>query len=247
MIQITPHMRILVAVEPIDFRAGIDGLLNHCRKLLWADSFSGVLFVFGNRARTALKVLVYDGQGFWMCHKRLSTGKFTWWPAGHEQGRTLYAGIERCLGHEPTNQVVGQQMNPHLFLIHLWSLTTEHVHAQGGLDVAQVEFHVPVLPVQLGQFGLSNLAVIEHRGNQDLAVDLDFPHSKLIREGLVMLLRHPLWAGLRLRSVHQVIVFAQSLAAMTIGDARAVLFEQNLYAGCPQRCAQEVIAIEGIG
>ncbi len=82
MIQITPHMRILVAVEPIDFRAGIDGLLNHCRKLLWADSFSGVLFVFGNRARTALKVLVYDGQGFWMCHKRLSTGKFTWWPAG---------------------------------------------------------------------------------------------------------------------------------------------------------------------
>ena len=33
MIQITPHMRILVAVEPIDFRAGIDGLVNNCRKL----------------------------------------------------------------------------------------------------------------------------------------------------------------------------------------------------------------------
>lgn len=91
MIQITPHMRILVAVEPIDFRAGIDGLVNNCRKLLQADPFSGALFVFGNRARTALKVLVYDGQGFWMCHKRLSTGKFTWWPAGHEQGHTLQA------------------------------------------------------------------------------------------------------------------------------------------------------------
>ena len=74
MIQVTPHMRILVAVEPIDFRAGIDGLVNNCKKLLRADPFSGALFVFGNRGRTAIKVLVYDGQGFWMCHKRLSTG-----------------------------------------------------------------------------------------------------------------------------------------------------------------------------
>ena len=46
MIQITPHMRILVAVEPIDFRAGIDGLVSHCRKLLQADPFGGALFVF---------------------------------------------------------------------------------------------------------------------------------------------------------------------------------------------------------
>ena len=91
MIQLTPHMRILVAVEPIDFRAGIDGLAANCRKHLQADPFSGALFVFGNRARTALKVLVYDGQGFWLCHKRLSAGKFTWWPAGHEQGHTLQA------------------------------------------------------------------------------------------------------------------------------------------------------------
>ena len=66
MIQITPHMRILVAIEPIDFRAGIDGLVGACRKRLQVDPFSGALFVFRNRARTAVKVLVYDGQGFWM-------------------------------------------------------------------------------------------------------------------------------------------------------------------------------------
>ena len=60
MIQITPHMRILVAVEPIDFRAGIDGLAGACRRRLEADPFSGCLFVFGNRARTAIKILVYD-------------------------------------------------------------------------------------------------------------------------------------------------------------------------------------------
>jgi transposase len=91
MIQITPHMRILVAVEPIDFRAGIDGLVNNCRKLLQVNPFSGALFVFGNRGRTAIKILVYDGQGFWMCHKRLSSGKFTWWPDAEQPARTLQA------------------------------------------------------------------------------------------------------------------------------------------------------------
>ena len=43
------------------------------------------------RARTAIKVLVYDGQGFWMCHKRLSSGRFTWWPDGAQPGRALQA------------------------------------------------------------------------------------------------------------------------------------------------------------
>ena len=52
----------------------------------------GVVEVFlRRRARTAIKVLVYDGQGFWMCHKRLSSGKFAWWPDGEQPGRTLQA------------------------------------------------------------------------------------------------------------------------------------------------------------
>jgi len=60
MIQLTAHMRILVAVEPVDFRAGIDGLCSLCRKILHSDPFSGTVFVFRNRRKTALKVLVYD-------------------------------------------------------------------------------------------------------------------------------------------------------------------------------------------
>jgi transposase len=91
MIQITPHMRILVAVEPIDFRAGIDGLAAACRKRLDADPFSGAIFVFRNRLRTALKLLVYDGQGFWLCQKRLSSGRFAFWPDGSTPTRTLQA------------------------------------------------------------------------------------------------------------------------------------------------------------
>ena len=91
MIQITPHMRILVAVEPVDFRAGIDGLAAACRKRLQADPFSGAMFVFRNRARTAIRILVYDGQGFWLCCKRLSSGKFGFWPDAAQPTRSLQA------------------------------------------------------------------------------------------------------------------------------------------------------------
>jgi transposase len=84
MIQITPHMRVLVGVEPADFRCGIDALAERCRKVLDADPFSGAAFVFRNRRRTAIKILIYDGQGFWLCHKRFSTGCFRFWPAQRE-------------------------------------------------------------------------------------------------------------------------------------------------------------------
>ena len=80
MITLTPQMRILVAVEPVDFRNGIDGLAGVCRRELREDPLSGCVFVFRNRRGTAVKVLVYDGQGFWLCQKRLSQGRFRWWP-----------------------------------------------------------------------------------------------------------------------------------------------------------------------
>lgn len=80
MIALTPQMRILVAVKPVDFRNGIDGLGGVCRRHLQEDPLSGCVFVFRNRRGTAVKLLVYDGQGFWLCQKRLSKGRFRWWP-----------------------------------------------------------------------------------------------------------------------------------------------------------------------
>lgn len=81
MIQITPQMRLLLAVEPVDFRKGIDGLVAVCRQKLITDPMAGALFIFSNRRRRALKILCYDGQGYWLCQKRLSTGRFDWWPS----------------------------------------------------------------------------------------------------------------------------------------------------------------------
>jgi transposase len=73
-------MRILLAVAPVDFRKGIDGLAQVCRQNLRADPFTGHVFIFRNKTGTSIKVLVYDGQGFWLCQKRLSKGRFSTWP-----------------------------------------------------------------------------------------------------------------------------------------------------------------------
>ena len=114
MIQVTPQMRILVAVEPADFRKGIDGLTRVAREALSSDPFSGCVIVFRNRRATAVKLLVYDndGQGFWLCHKRLSTGRFRFWPDGrgarasakleaHELAVLLSAGDYSASGGAP--------------------------------------------------------------------------------------------------------------------------------------------------
>lgn len=92
MLQITPQMKILVAIRPADFRRGIDGLVQLCKESLKQDPFGGAVFVFRNRRSTAIKALVYDGQGFWLCHKRLSEGRFRWWPSADKgESRQLAA------------------------------------------------------------------------------------------------------------------------------------------------------------
>ena len=60
MIQITPHMRILVALEAVDFRKGIDGLARVCKDMIGEDPFCGHMFIFRNCANTSIKILMYD-------------------------------------------------------------------------------------------------------------------------------------------------------------------------------------------
>lgn len=96
MIQLTPQMRLLVAVAPVDFRCGIDGLARLCREVLSSDPFSGTVFVFRNRRATAVKLLAYDGQGFWLCQKRLSEGHFRHWPDDRQDAQC------ELLAHELT-------------------------------------------------------------------------------------------------------------------------------------------------
>ncbi len=82
MLQITPQMRVMVAVDPVDGRKGIDSLAGLCRNKLGQDPFSGCVFIFRTRNGSTIKALVYDGQGFWLAQKRLSQGRFSRWPSG---------------------------------------------------------------------------------------------------------------------------------------------------------------------
>lgn len=90
MITLNPQVRVCLAVEHVDFRKGIDGLSCVCRQKLNQDPFSGRMFIFRNRRGTGIKILFYDGQGFWLCVKRLSKGRFRWWPKGEQLEKTSY-------------------------------------------------------------------------------------------------------------------------------------------------------------
>ena len=91
MLQLTPQSRIFLAVHPVDCRKGIDGLAALCRQTLHENPLGGAVYVFRNRSGTTLKLLAYDGQGFWLCTKRLSQGRFHWWPTAPTPNVTLSA------------------------------------------------------------------------------------------------------------------------------------------------------------
>ncbi len=86
MISLNGQSKVYVAIEAVDFRKGILGLKSYCKETLKKNPESGVLFLFKNKRKTSIKILVYDGQGFWLMMKRLSKGKFPWWPAGTGKG-----------------------------------------------------------------------------------------------------------------------------------------------------------------
>jgi transposase len=89
LIQITPQMRVLVAIEPVDGRKGIDSLAQLCREKLAEDPFSGCVFIFRSRSGISIRLLTYDGQGYWLLQKRLSKNRFRWWPEADQPAKRL--------------------------------------------------------------------------------------------------------------------------------------------------------------
>jgi transposase len=87
MFGLGPATKIFIAVESVDMRKGFEGLHGLVRDHLGHDPLSGHLFLFTNRTRTRLKVLVWDGSGLWVCSKRLEKGRFRW--PGQENTRSV--------------------------------------------------------------------------------------------------------------------------------------------------------------
>lgn len=72
--------KIYLAVQPIDFRTRLDGTLAICRQRLAFDPSAGHVFIFRNKKMTVIRCIVYDKNGFWFMEKRLSKGKYQFWP-----------------------------------------------------------------------------------------------------------------------------------------------------------------------
>lgn len=85
MISVPNRVSIYVMHEPVSFRKGIDGLSAVVRQILLKDPMGGSLFVFRSKTGKAVRVLCYDGGGFWLCTRRLSQGIYRYWPKGNSR------------------------------------------------------------------------------------------------------------------------------------------------------------------
>ena len=82
MIQVPAQANVVVMHESVNFRKGIDGMAAVARLVLEKEPMDGTFFVFRNKGRHMLRLLFYDGGGFWLCTRRLSQGTFSAWPEG---------------------------------------------------------------------------------------------------------------------------------------------------------------------
>lgn len=76
MLLIPGAVRVYLAREPIDMRRSFEGLSNHVKFVLRRDPLSGHVFVYLNRLRTHVKLLVWTRGGFTIVYKRLEAGQF---------------------------------------------------------------------------------------------------------------------------------------------------------------------------
>lgn len=110
MLSISAKHQVYLAIQAIDFRCGLDKLVSLCSTQFALDPFSGHYFIFRNRKGSAVKIIVYDSQGFWLCQKRLSKGTFRHWPS-HSTSMVML--------HPTQLQVLLQNGNPQVLALEL--------------------------------------------------------------------------------------------------------------------------------
>src|ERR671924_2161835 len=77
MILLPRSVKIYVATAPVNLHRSFEGLSNEVRSVLTLDPLSGHVFLFLNRRRTQVKLLLFTRGGFTIVHKRLERGRFT--------------------------------------------------------------------------------------------------------------------------------------------------------------------------
>jgi transposase len=78
-------------------RKSINGMMTLVQESFSLDPFADALFVFCNRSRDRLKILEWDGDGFWLYFKRLERGHFRWPTEGDSRSMVLHPDELTCL------------------------------------------------------------------------------------------------------------------------------------------------------
>jgi len=76
MLSVSSSVSIFLYTEPTDMRKSFDGLSGIVRSEFAADPTDGSLFLFINRRRDRLKILHWDGAGYWLYYRLLEAGTF---------------------------------------------------------------------------------------------------------------------------------------------------------------------------
>jgi transposase len=78
MLSLGSGARVFAALGATDMRKSYDTLAEEVRRVIGEEPLSGAFFVFCNRARNRIKVLVFDRGGYWLIARRLERGTFAW-------------------------------------------------------------------------------------------------------------------------------------------------------------------------
>jgi transposase len=99
MISLSSATRVFIVTGATDMRKSFNGLYAIVAGQLKEDPLSGHVFVFCNRARNRIKLLVWDGSGLWVCAKRLEKGRFHWsWDTDWVSATITHESLSLLLG-----------------------------------------------------------------------------------------------------------------------------------------------------
>jgi transposase len=91
MLQISPANRVYVVHESISFNLGFKGMIGFCRNILGVEPMTGEYFVFRSKTKKQVRILTYDGDGWWLATKVFSKGRIHDWLTGDGRYQQLPA------------------------------------------------------------------------------------------------------------------------------------------------------------
>ena len=91
MLQISAANRIYVVHESVSFNLGFRGLIGFCRNVLGVEPMTGEYFVFRSKTKKQVRILAYDGDGWWLATKLFSKGRIQEWISGDERYQQIAA------------------------------------------------------------------------------------------------------------------------------------------------------------